>query len=145
MPLPDPFDFDQLVGNIAEARGRRIVMRPIPDHLTGLDGTCGLLVKHDTHPVDLVLHPAGRSPSHELELKVHQLVHLWAGDNTGVVRSSGTLRARAATPDGGLSTTGHAEHDAFIELRAGHAARLISQRRAYGSVGGGRPPRAVPY
>ncbi|WP_326650519.1 MULTISPECIES: hypothetical protein [unclassified Streptomyces] len=131
IPLPEPFDFDQLVGNIAEASGRQIVMKPIPDHLTGLDGMCGLLIKHDTHPVDLILHPKGCSPSHELELKVHQLVHLWAGDNTGILRSPDTLRARAVTPDGGLSTTRPPDHDALIELRADNVARLIGQRSTH--------------
>ncbi|MCP3819275.1 hypothetical protein NLX86_14540 [Streptomyces sp. A3M-1-3] len=145
MPLPDPFDFDQLVGNIAEASGRRIVIKPIPDHLTGIDGMCGLLIKHDTHPVDLILHPKGCSPSHELELKVHQLVHLWAGDNTGIVRSPDILRAGAVTPDGGPSTTGPQDHDALIELRADNVVRLIGQRSTHRAVGGGRPPRTVPH
>ncbi|WP_446593630.1 hypothetical protein [Streptomyces sp. LARHCF249] len=145
MPLPDPFDFDQLVGNIAQARGRQIVMKPIPDHLTGLDGVCGLLVKYGARPVDLVLHPKGRSPSHELELKVHQLVHLWAGDNTGIVTSPDVLRARAVTPEGGLPAAGLLDHDAFIELRADNAARLIGQRGEHRVAGGGRPPRVVPF
>ncbi|MFG3410049.1 hypothetical protein [Streptomyces sp. NPDC048142] len=145
MPLPDPFDFDQLVGNIAEAGGRQIVMKPIPDHLTGLDGMCGLLIKHDTHPVDLILHPRGYSPSHELALKVHQLVHLWAGDNTGIVTSPDILRTRSVTPGGRLSTTGPTDHDALIELRADNVARLIGQRSAHRAVGGGRPPRDVPH
>ncbi|WP_432072093.1 hypothetical protein [Streptomyces wuyuanensis] len=145
MPLPDPFDFDRLVGNIAEASGRQIVMKPIPDHLTGLDGVCGLLIKHDTHPVDLILHPKGRSPSDELELKVHQLVHLWAGDNTGIVGSPDILRARAVAPEGGLSTAGPSDHDALIELRADNVARLIGQRSTDRSVDGGHPPRAVPH
>ncbi|MEU9145082.1 hypothetical protein [Streptomyces sp. NPDC048349] len=145
MPLPDPFDFDQLVANIAEASGRQVVMKPIPDHLTGLDGVCGLLVRHDTRPVDLILHPKGRSPSDELELKVHQLVHLWAGDNTGIVRSPDVLRARLVAPDGGLSTTGPSDHDALIELRADHVARLIGQRLTPPSFSGGRPPRAAPH
>ncbi|MFJ6781622.1 hypothetical protein [Streptomyces yangpuensis] len=145
MPLPDPFDFDQLVGNIAKASGRRIVMKPIPDHLTGLDGTCGLFIPHDTHPVDLILHPKGRSPSDELNLKVHQLVHLWAGDHTGIVRSPGILRAHAGGPDKGLPTAGPSDHDALIELRADTAARLIAQRKPRRPAGGGRPPHAVPH
>lgn len=145
MPLPDPFDFDQLVGNIAEARGRQIVMKPLPDHLTGLDGLCGLLVKHDTHPVDLILHPKGCSPRHELTLQVHQLVHLWAGDNTGMVGSPDILRTHAGTPDSGLSTTGPPDHDALIELRADNAARLIGQMSRHRPAGGGRPPRDVPH
>lgn len=145
MPLPDPFDLDRLIGNMSEVRGRRIVMKPIPDHLTGLDGVCGLLVTHDTHPVDLLLHPKGRSPSDELELKVHQLAHLWAGDNTGVVRSPDAPRARTAALDDGIPTTWPQDRDALIELRADHVARLIGQRIALESAGEGRPPRAVPH
>ncbi|MFD9975523.1 hypothetical protein ACFWZR_14720 [Streptomyces sp. NPDC059017] len=144
MPVPDPFDFDRLVGNIAEVKGRQIVMKPIPDHLTGLDDVCGLLIKHHTYPLDLLLHPKGRSPSDELELKVHQLVHLWAGDNTGIVRSPGILRAGTVEPDTVLPATGPSEHDALIELRADNVARLIGQRSTHQSVGGGHPPRAVP-
>ncbi|MGW0363367.1 hypothetical protein [Streptomyces sp. NPDC002990] len=146
MPLPDPFDFDQLVRNIAEVRGRRIVIKPLPEHLTGIDGMCGLLVRHDTHPVDLILHLKGRSPSHELELKVHQLVHLWAGDNTGIVRPPDILREGSVIPpDGRLSATGTPEHDALIELRADYAVRLICHRGTHRAVSGGRPPRTVPH
>ncbi|MFJ8435346.1 hypothetical protein ACIQ9P_29025 [Kitasatospora sp. NPDC094019] len=131
MPLPDPFDLDRLVGNLAEASGRHIVLRPIPAaQLTGLDGTCGLLVKHDTRPVDLILHREGRSLSHEVELKVHQLVHLWAGDGAGLVGPPDVLRARGMAPVGGIPATARSlKRDAFIELRADHAARLISRRR----------------
>ncbi|MFD4905566.1 hypothetical protein [Kitasatospora purpeofusca] len=138
MPLPDPFDLDRLVGNLAEASGRHIVLRPIPAaHLTGLDGTCGLLVKHDTRPVDLILHREGRSLSHEVELKVHQLVHLWAGDGAGLVGPPDVLRARGMAPVGGIPATARSlKRDAFIELRADHAARLISRRRERGPAPG---------
>ncbi|MFB7376905.1 hypothetical protein ACFC6U_01290 [Kitasatospora purpeofusca] len=138
MPLPDPFDLDRLVGNLAEASGRHIVLRPIPAaHLTGLDGTCGLLVKHDTRPVDLILHREGRSLTHEVELKVHQLVHLWAGDGTGLVGPPDVLRARGMAPVGGIPATARSlKRDAFIELRADHAARLISRRRERGPASG---------
>ncbi|MEV0188059.1 hypothetical protein AB0I39_05925 [Kitasatospora purpeofusca] len=144
MPLPDPFDLDRLVGNLAEASGRHIVLRPIPAaHLTGLDGTCGLLVKHDTRPVDLILHREGRSLSHEVELKVHQLVHLWAGDGAGLVGPPDVLRARGMAPVGGIPATARSlKRDAFIELRADHAARLISRRREHGPAPAAdhRPP-----
>ncbi|MFD7415545.1 hypothetical protein ACFVZ3_31915 [Kitasatospora purpeofusca] len=138
MPLPDPFDLDRLVGNLAEASGRHIVLRPIPAaQLTGLDGTCGLLVKHDTRPVDLILHREGRSLSHEVELKVHQLVHLWAGDGAGLVGPPDVLRARGMAPVGGIPATARSlKRDAFIELRADHAARLISRRRERGPAPG---------
>ncbi len=136
MPVPDPFDLDQLVGNLAAASGRQIVLRPIPAHLTGLDGACGLLVRHDTRPVDLILHRAGRSPSHEVELKVHQLVHLWAGDSTGLVGSPDLLRTRGVTPDGALPVARSLKRDAFIELRADHVARLIGRRHERGCAGG---------
>ncbi|MDY0812446.1 hypothetical protein [Kitasatospora purpeofusca] len=138
MPLPDPFDLDRLVGNLAEASGRHIVLRPIPAaQLTGLGGTCGLLVKHDTRPVDLILHREGRSASHEVELKVHQLVHLWAGDGAGLVGPADVLRARGMAPVGGIPATARSlKRDAFIELRADHAARLISRRREPGPAPG---------
>ncbi|SDT40756.1 hypothetical protein SAMN05216371_2187 [Streptomyces sp. TLI_053] len=147
MPLPDPFDLDRLVGNLAEASGRHIVLRPIPaSQLTGLDGTCGLLVKHDTRPVDLILHREGRSLSHEVELKVHQLVHLWAGDGAGLVGPPDVLRARGMAPVGGIPATARSlKRDAFIELRADHAARLISRRREHGAASGAEhraPPGA---
>ncbi|MFB7513083.1 hypothetical protein [Streptomyces sp. NPDC056144] len=137
MPLPDPFDLDRLVGNMAKASGRRIVMKPIPPHLAGIDGACGLLVRHDTHPLDLILHPEGCSPSHELELKVHQLVHLWAGDNTGVVRPPGAARPRTVAPSGTLTAPDPLERDVLVELRADKAARYISRRRRQRPVGAG--------
>lgn len=140
MPLPDPFDFDQLVGNIAAVSGRQIVIRPIPDHLTGLDGLCGLLVKHETRPVDLILHHRGCSPPHELQLKVHQLVHLWAGDNTATVGPPDVLHTRRTEPDGEFPMAGPSGRDELIELRADNVARLIGERSTGRAADGYLPP-----
>ncbi|MBV9024479.1 MAG: hypothetical protein JO362_11970 [Streptomycetaceae bacterium] len=87
MPIPHPFDLDVLIANIAEARGRRIVLMPIPDQLLGASGVCGLWIKHQTEPVDLILHMESTSVYHRQRIILHELVHLWRDDADGVTDS----------------------------------------------------------
>ncbi|WDN56941.1 hypothetical protein [Streptomyces clavuligerus] len=132
LPLPRPFDLSRFVGNLEEARGRRIVMKPMPAHLAGLTGFCGLWIKHDTRPLDLILHLTGGSPSHELQIKVHELVHLWAEDATGVVGTDEVLRdltpARVRELIASGQAAGRHRYDTAVEKRTEDAATLISQR-----------------
>ncbi|MFJ3701757.1 MULTISPECIES: hypothetical protein [Streptomyces] len=132
MPIPRPFDLDRFVANIEQARGRRIVLKPMPAHLANLTGFCGLWIKHDTRPLDLILHVQGGSPSHERQIKVHELVHLWAEDATGVVGTDEVLRDLTPARVEQLVATGQAagrrRYDTAIEKRTEDAAALISRR-----------------
>ncbi|MEU8961042.1 hypothetical protein AB0C89_04960 [Streptomyces sp. NPDC048491] len=132
MPIPQPFDLDRFVANIEQARGRRIVLKPMPVHLANLTGFCGLWIKHDTRPLDLILHLKGGSPSHERQIQVHELVHLWAEDATGVIGTDDALRDLTPVRVEQLVAAGQAagrrRYDTAIEKRTEDAAALISQR-----------------
>lgn len=132
MPIPRPFDLDQFIANIEQARGRRIVLKPMPAHLANLTGFCGLWIRHDIRPFDLILHLKGGSPSHELQIQVHELVHLWAEDATGVVGTDEVLRdltpARVEHLVAAGQAAGRRRYDTAIEKRTEDAASLISQR-----------------
>lgn len=131
MPIPRPFDLDRFVANIEQARGRRIVLKPMPVHLANLTGFCGLWIKHDVRPLDLILHVEGGSPSHERQIKVHELVHLWAEDSTGVIGADEVLRdltpARVEQLVAAGQAAGRRRYDTAIEQRTEDAATLISQ------------------
>jgi hypothetical protein len=133
MPLPDPpYELDQLVANIEEARGRRIVMKPLPDELAHMTGFCGLWIKHDTRPLDLILHIRGGSPRHERQIKAHELVHVWADDATGVIGTDEVLRdltpKRIERMVAEGQAAGRRRYANAIEKRAEDAAALITRR-----------------
>lgn len=132
MPIPQPFDLDRFVANIEQARGRRIFLKPMPVHLANLTGFCGLWIKHDVRPLDLILHLSGGSPSHERQIKVHELVHLWAEDSTGVIGTDEVLRdltpARVEQLVADGQAAGRRRYETAIEQRTEDAAALISQR-----------------
>ncbi|MFD4529093.1 hypothetical protein ACFWP7_35285 [Streptomyces sp. NPDC058470] len=103
----------------------------MPVHLASLTGFCGLWIKHDVRPLDLILHLEGGSPSHERQIKVHELVHLWAEDSTGVIGTDEVLRdltpARVEQLVAAGQSAGRRRYDTAIEQRTEDAATLISQ------------------
>ncbi|MEW1657769.1 MULTISPECIES: hypothetical protein [unclassified Streptomyces] len=84
MPVPRPFDLDALVANIAAVRGRDIRLVPLPDRLLGSTGLCGLWLKHETLPLDLILHVESTTRFHREKIILHELGHLWCDDADGV-------------------------------------------------------------
>lgn len=84
MPIPTPFDLDTFIKNIEQARGRRIHLMPIPDSLIGLIGVCGLWIKHQTMPMDIIFHAGRTDTFHGRQIILHELVHLWVDDADGV-------------------------------------------------------------
>ncbi|GLF98081.1 hypothetical protein [Streptomyces yaizuensis] len=138
MPLPLPFRLDGLIANIEEARGRRIHLIPIPDRLLSASGVCGLWIKHQTEPLDLILHVKSASRFHERQIILHELVHLWADDADGVTGDhldelmsglSGPLVDRLIS-EGQISA--RRRYDTDRERRTEAAAALIHER-AYAS------------
>ncbi|MER6383427.1 hypothetical protein [Streptomyces sp. NPDC001250] len=131
MPLPEPFDLDQLVRNMEQARGRRIVMKPLPDRIVGVTGICGLYVRHDTRPLDLIFYVNSGSPWHERQVKLHELVHLWAEDSTGVIGTDELLtnfspeRAEQLVAEGRAAA--RRRYETRVEQRAEDAAALINR------------------
>lgn len=65
MPIPAPFDLEEIVTNIETERGRHSASKALPDHIAPATGICGLWIRHDRHPLDLALHARGGSPWHE--------------------------------------------------------------------------------
>ncbi|MFE0357551.1 hypothetical protein ACFW2K_26520 [Streptomyces nigra] len=131
MPIPDPFDLDQLIANIEAARGRRIAIKVLPDRIAAATGICGLWVKHDTLPVDLLLHARGGSPWHERQIWLHELVHLWADDATGVVGTDELLSDFSPERIEKLVTGGQVaarrRYETGIEKRTEDAAAMLNR------------------
>ncbi|MFD8613849.1 hypothetical protein [Streptomyces sp. NPDC059631] len=82
MPLPRPFSLDRLVANIEAERGRRITLVAIPNHLLASTSVCGLWLRLDDAPVDLILYAGGTSGFHRTRIILHELAHLWCDDAT---------------------------------------------------------------
>ncbi|MEV7887467.1 hypothetical protein ACWD3I_25780 [Streptomyces sp. NPDC002817] len=131
MPLPDPFDVKQLIANIENVRGRRIVIKMLPDHIACATGICGLWVRHDSRPVDLLLHMRGGSPWHERQIWLHELVHLWADDATGVVGTDALLSDFSPERIEELVASGQVaarrRYETGIEKRTEDAAAMLNR------------------
>ncbi|MFJ7324365.1 hypothetical protein ACIQVO_38825 [Streptomyces sp. NPDC101062] len=84
MPIPKPFELNAFIANVATARGRTITLVPIPDRLLAGTSVCGLWLKHDTLPQDLILHLGSTTRFHREKIILHELGHLWCDDAVGV-------------------------------------------------------------
>lgn len=61
LPIPSPFSVEQLRINMERARGRRIIMQPIPDSLITASTACGLRIKDTGFSV--ILTASDRRPT----------------------------------------------------------------------------------
>jgi hypothetical protein len=84
MPIPRPFDLETFVSNIEAARGRRIKLLPIPDRFLRSTDICGLWLKHEELPLDLIFHVDSTTSFHRQRIIFHELAHLWCDDAGGV-------------------------------------------------------------
>ncbi|MFD9038793.1 hypothetical protein [Streptomyces bottropensis] len=131
MPIPDPFDLEELIANIEAERSRRIVIKALPDYLASATGICGLWVRHDTRPLDLLLHVRGGSPWHERQIWLHELVHLWAEDATGVTGTDELLsdfspeRVEKLVASGQVSA--RRRYETGVEKRTEDAAAMLNR------------------
>ncbi|MGJ5898391.1 hypothetical protein ACSCBZ_41580 [Streptomyces niveiscabiei] len=82
MPVPKPFTLDGLIAGIESARGRRIKLVPVPDHLLANTDVCGLRLQLDDVPVDLILHVEGTTSFHRQRIILHELAHIWCDDTS---------------------------------------------------------------
>ncbi|MFF5538701.1 hypothetical protein ACFY71_40705 [Streptomyces cinerochromogenes] len=80
MPVPRPFTLDGLIAGVEAERGRRIKLVAIPDHLLANTDVCGLWLKLDDVPVDLILCVEGTTAFHRQRIILHELAHLWCDD-----------------------------------------------------------------
>ncbi|MER6218762.1 hypothetical protein ABT213_32610 [Streptomyces sp. NPDC001674] len=91
MPLPRPFTMASLIAAIEAERGRRIELVAVPDHLLGHSDVCGLWVRHERIPADLIFIPESISGYHRQRVLFHELAHLWCDDPKMYREQAGTL------------------------------------------------------
>ncbi|MGW2702339.1 hypothetical protein [Streptomyces sp. NPDC001340] len=82
MPVPRPFSLESLIAGIEVERGRRIKLVAVPDHLLANTDVCGLWLRLDDVPVDLILYVEGTTAFHRTRIILHELAHLWCDDVT---------------------------------------------------------------
>ncbi|MFF8789141.1 toxin [Streptomyces sp. NPDC015125] len=89
LPIPNPFSVEQLRINMEIARGRRIIMQPIPESMITASTACGLRIKDAGFSV--ILHRQRPSAYLTEHVKLHELVHEWLDHGTQL--SADELRA----------------------------------------------------
>ncbi|GFH34768.1 toxin [Streptomyces pacificus] len=80
LPIPHPFSVEQLRINMEKARGRRIIMRPIPHSMVTASAACGLRIKDTDFSV--VLYRKRPSAYLTEHVMLHELVHEWLDHGT---------------------------------------------------------------
>ena len=73
LPVPTPFDIEELVRAIGARRGRPIVLQPV----RRMPRLAGLCVPNG--PVDVIVYSSETSPLHREHIILHELCHLWLG------------------------------------------------------------------
>ncbi|MGW1815418.1 hypothetical protein ACWEN4_19360 [Streptomyces violaceorubidus] len=137
MPIPVPFDLDQLISNIEAARGRRIILMPVPDHLLGSSGVCGLWLKHQNKALDVILHVDSTSAYHRQQIILHELVHLWADDADGVTEGemddlvAGLPSALVDRLIGRNQVAARRRYESYREVRTEAAAARINEAASF--------------
>lgn len=76
LEFPDPFSAEALCELIAEQRGRRLYLHPLPP-LSGEGAPCGMWVA--TAAADHVYFEAATSPLHQEHIILHELAHMLCG------------------------------------------------------------------
>ncbi|WP_228837423.1 hypothetical protein [Nocardia amamiensis] len=100
LPIPDPWDRNQFVENVAELRGRPITVLPLRI-LGSIESPCGLWLvrKHD----DVIIHEDATSEYHVDQIVCHEIGHMVLGhDRTyqgGVDTPEADQLFRLAFPD----------------------------------------------
>ncbi|GGM76389.1 hypothetical protein GCM10012275_53930 [Longimycelium tulufanense] len=79
--IPTPFSIEEFVNDLAQQRGREIVLMPVPSHLRT---PCGMVFA--TQHTDYVCYVADTSNLHREHIQLHELAHLLCGHtkNTGI-------------------------------------------------------------
>lgn len=82
LPLPNPFTIDGLRQNMERARGRTIILYPIPADLVTFDTPCGVRIRLDDYSV---LFYRERPTEYQTEhVQLHELTHEWFDHGTNL-------------------------------------------------------------
>ncbi|MFK0047833.1 hypothetical protein ACIQU4_27865 [Streptomyces sp. NPDC090741] len=134
MPLPEPFSLAALIENMEKARGRHIRLVPIPDHLLGATSLCGLWLKNQSLPVDLILYVDSTTAFHREAIILHELTHLWCDDAEGATNEDVTELLAGFPPElvkrlvGSGQAAARHRYGTRKESRAEMVACLIQQQ-----------------
>ena len=79
LPVPTPFDIEELASVIGARRGRLIVLQPV----RRIPRLAGLCVPNG--PIDVIVYSAETSPMHREHIILHELCHLWLGHEPATV------------------------------------------------------------
>ncbi len=131
LPLPDPFGVPQLVRNMEAARGRRIVLMPLPGHLQHPDTVCGLRVK--TPDWTLVLFKRRATENQTNHTILHELGHEWFDHGSSLTPEElhrqiphlGPRLIARFTTGAGVSVQARSHYGTVEEREAEVAASLI--------------------
>ena len=73
LPVPTPFDIEELARAISTRRGRPIRLQPVR-RMPRLAGLCV-----PSGPIDVIVYSSETSPLHRELIILHELCHLWLG------------------------------------------------------------------
>ncbi|MFE9251745.1 toxin [Streptomyces sp. NPDC007088] len=80
LPIPAPFTIEGLIAAMERARGRRIVLRELPERFARPGGACGLRLA--TPEVSLVLYRRRPTSYQTQHVVLHELCHEWFDHGT---------------------------------------------------------------
>lgn len=85
LDLPDPFDAEGFIDQLARKRGRPIELIPLPFRP---DRPCGLLVT--TLRADVIIYSSDTTAMHRQHILLHEAAHLVCGHDGGPASTAGT-------------------------------------------------------
>lgn len=94
LTIPDPFEIREFCAAVAELRGRRVQLLPLP---VPAGDTCPYGVWIATDTTDFVFHEQDTSPLHRDQIVLHEIAHMLLGHCADAVLEEETLAL--ALPD----------------------------------------------
>ncbi|MFD5245595.1 hypothetical protein ACFWIW_13665 [Amycolatopsis sp. NPDC058340] len=137
--LPEPFDAESFVAELAAERGRPIELMRVD---VPSSGPCGLLMS--TERADYILYPANTTALHRRHILLHEVGHLVCGHLGSDAGADGIVLDAAAgktlmpnlSPELVRRVLGRTGYSAVEEQEAELLASLLAQRVARTSVRG---------
>ena len=97
LDLPRPFSVGAQCDAVRQARGRPLIVLPLPLPASD-ESPYGLWVEYPD--ADFILHEAGTSPAHRDQIILHEIAHILLGHGAGASFTGASRRAgRGRCPD----------------------------------------------